>query len=164
MLGATIYYYDKNGDLIEEMDLAEYEKMATKEAFLEYVKNIQATRVTMHSVSNNHQTKECIEELYMSNTEVLKTKLLARPIESDTTVKSAHIDVQDEYLFLFEESIWDGISISSVIVLKEQFSKNFTKEEVETVLGKYYKAVVNKRATYSVNNEYIFYNYQFEVQ
>jgi len=94
--------------------------------------------------------------------EELEVKLLNRPIDQDTRIKSEKIDIKDDFLFLFEESFWDGIYIKSVILLNEQFSDN-SKDNIEMIINRYFAGVVNKKATYSVKGEYIFYNYDFKV-
>ena len=53
--------------------------------------------------------------------EELEKKLLDRPIDSDTKVNYFKVEKKEDFLFLFEESFWDGISISSIILLKKQF-------------------------------------------
>lgn len=95
---------------------------------------------------------------------ILADKLMKRPIESDTTIKAAEIKEQDEYLFLFEESLWDGIYIYSIILLKEQFSSDFTQDGVEEVLIKYYPQFVTSQATYSAGDSYLYYNYKFRAE
>ena len=70
MLAATIYFYDISNALIEEMDLYEYDKMS-KEAFLQYIEKLHATRVTIGSVSNNYQSTQYVEELYNIQTATL---------------------------------------------------------------------------------------------
>lgn len=69
MLAGTVYYYDKDDKLIEKMDLYDYEDMSQKE-FLEYVQKIGAYRVTIGSVSNNHQQVQHIEEVYKKQWEL----------------------------------------------------------------------------------------------
>ena len=63
MLAGTVYFYDAYEKLIDKMDLYDYEDMSQKE-FLEYVQKIGAYRVTIGSVSNNHQQVQHIEEVY----------------------------------------------------------------------------------------------------
>ena len=63
MLAGTVYFYNIEDKLIEEMDLYDYEDMS-EEDFLKYIEKIKAVRVTIGSFSHNHQSKEYVEELY----------------------------------------------------------------------------------------------------
>ncbi len=63
MLAGTVYFYDIEDKLIEKMDLYDHENIS-KEDFLKHVEEIKAVRVTIGSISHNHQSKEYTEEIY----------------------------------------------------------------------------------------------------
>jgi len=66
MLAGTIYYYNDKDILIEKMDLYDYEDMSN-ELFLKYIEEIGAVKVTLGSLSHNHQIEEAIEVIYLKN-------------------------------------------------------------------------------------------------
>jgi len=65
MLAGTVYFYDNDEKLIEEMDLYDYEKMS-KESFLHYVETIKATKVTLGAIYHGRQLEEHLSEIYNS--------------------------------------------------------------------------------------------------
>lgn len=66
MLAGTVYYYNNENILIEKMDLYDYEDMS-QESFLKYIEKINALKVTIGSLSHNHQTKESINVIYLKS-------------------------------------------------------------------------------------------------
>jgi hypothetical protein len=66
MLAGTVYYYNDTDILIEKMDLDDYEEMSHK-SFLKYTEEIGAVKVTIGSLSNNHQREERVEVIYLKN-------------------------------------------------------------------------------------------------
>ncbi len=63
MLAGEVYFYDKNEEVIEKMDLFDYEEMSEKE-FLQFLKEIDCFKATLHGYYNNHQQNPTIEVIY----------------------------------------------------------------------------------------------------
>ena len=65
MLAGTVYFYDENMRVIQEMDLEEYEEL-NEEVFHKRIEQLNAAKVTLKSFSHNHHTgKETL--LYSKN-------------------------------------------------------------------------------------------------
>jgi hypothetical protein len=63
MLAGELYFYNTNEEVIEEMDVVDYEKMRKVE-FLELIEKLDCFKVTLHSIYHNHQLKPHIQVIY----------------------------------------------------------------------------------------------------
>lgn len=63
MLAGELYFYNQNGEVIEKMDLFDYEKMSEKE-FLQFLKKIDCFKATLHGFYNNYQKNPTIKVIY----------------------------------------------------------------------------------------------------
>ncbi len=68
MLTGELYFYNQNGEVIEKMDLFDYEDMSEKE-FLQFLKKIDCFKATLHGFYNNHQQNPTIEVIYEKSKE-----------------------------------------------------------------------------------------------
>ena len=53
MLAGTVYFYNKAGEVVRELDLEAYEDL-TEEAFKNMIEEISAQKVVLRSFSHNH--------------------------------------------------------------------------------------------------------------
>ena len=63
MLAGELYFYDTNEEVIEEMDVIDYEKMSKVE-FLELVEKLGCFKVTIHMYNFGGQIKPTIQTIY----------------------------------------------------------------------------------------------------
>ena len=63
MLAGEVYFYDKNEEVIEKMDLFDYEEMS-EEKFVKFLKEIDCFKATLHGYYSNHQQNRTIEVIY----------------------------------------------------------------------------------------------------
>lgn len=91
-----------------------------------------------------------------------ETKLLNRPVETDTTVLSADIVKFKEFVALIEHWKWDGITASSVIYLKED-ARNLEQEALFKSLFEQMNIPKDRQLTYKESGEFVFINFNFKI-
>lgn len=68
MLAGEVYFYNKNEEVIEKMDLFDYEEM-NEEKFLQFLNKIDCFKAILHGYYNNHQQNPTIEVIYKKQKE-----------------------------------------------------------------------------------------------
>lgn len=63
MLAGELYFYNENEEIIEKMDLLDYDEM-TKDKFLHFLAKIDCSKATLHGFYTNHQKEPSIEVIY----------------------------------------------------------------------------------------------------
>lgn len=63
MLAGELYFYNQNEEIIEKMNLLDYDEM-TKEKFLLFLEKINCSKATLHGFYTNHQKEPSIEVIY----------------------------------------------------------------------------------------------------
>lgn len=90
-------------------------------------------------------------------------KLLARPVEDDTTILAKMIVDFGDFKGLFEKWTWDGVSASSLVFLSEDVVSMDSKALIQYVFGKM-QLPVDPQTTYSSRDGFTFVNFGFETK
>ena len=63
MLAGELYFYNQNEEIIEKMNLLNYDEM-TKDKFLQFLEMINCSKATLHGFYTNHKKEASIEVIY----------------------------------------------------------------------------------------------------
>ena len=63
MLAGEVFFYSENEELIEKMDIYDYDEMSKTEV-TEFIEKINCFKVTIHGVYHNFQTTPHIKVIY----------------------------------------------------------------------------------------------------
>jgi len=88
--------------------------------------------------------------------------LLKRPKEEDTNILMENLVELGDFPALMELWSWDGITASTVIILKEDV-KELKKDEIIDLVFLKIKQKQDPQTTYKEKGEYIFVNYGFKL-
>lgn len=92
-----------------------------------------------------------------------KQKLKNRPIENDTVIlKEVMLEFRD-FLGVFEVWQWDGISASTVVLVKSDVN-HYSKEELIKTVFEQIQMPVDPKLTYSEKEDYVFINFGFNAE
>ncbi len=66
MLAGELYFYNKDEEVIDKMDMYDYDDMS-KEQFSQYLEERDCFKVTLHGYYTNHQVNPTVQVIYEKN-------------------------------------------------------------------------------------------------